>query len=319
MSLNVFSIVMIASMAFSPSLQTQEPTPSEFLIVGSRVVPTGSTTVFEFSISGEFPERDVNWSVLEKAGGSVTAGGIYRAPKKPGKYTLRAFSKNAPGKLGQAKIEVRETKDIGIAWEISQFMRNGQCFPITMSFVDPHQGWTPHESYKAVFDMEFEGNNGDIIKTKAYAYPTPDTDFEREAKLHAVVENQDLSSIVFERLRDKEGKVLCESRIDNTPLPDLEYEMVQNSDGTFRARAPKMPSGFETGFYSVEVSWDEGKSWTSMYRECGKGPGWGKVIIPKSGLLEVPDPLIRFRHQRGFQVKDKVYKLRGILASTNKS
>lgn len=91
-------------------------------IKGPRIVPISSINDYTYySNIGSFLQ-DVDWYLLGPNSGQVTSNGIYSAPDHPGIYTLRASSKNAPGELGEIKIEVRDPSKIGTAWKIGQLI-----------------------------------------------------------------------------------------------------------------------------------------------------------------------------------------------------
>jgi hypothetical protein len=75
------------------------------VLPGSAAVTVGRSLTFSARINGG-PAGEVAWSVLEAAGGSVDGGGRYRAPARPGSFTLQAAWKGAPERVAQARVLV---------------------------------------------------------------------------------------------------------------------------------------------------------------------------------------------------------------------
>jgi len=69
-----------------------------------KVAP-GGTRTFTVRMKG-LAKDDATWSVEEPDGGSVSGGGVYRAPAKPGTYHVRATSVLDPGAAAVAVVKV---------------------------------------------------------------------------------------------------------------------------------------------------------------------------------------------------------------------
>jgi len=83
-----------------------EPQPVTVRILpAAATLTTGRTQTFTAQVDGS-PAEGVAWSVLEAGGGAVDGAGGYRAPAKPGVYTVRAQFKEEPGLSAAAKVTV---------------------------------------------------------------------------------------------------------------------------------------------------------------------------------------------------------------------
>ena len=74
---------------------------------GQQVIVTrGREEVATATVFGT-DNKDVTWSVRESDGGSVTANGLYTAPRKPGTYHVRAKSQFDKSQFAEATITVK--------------------------------------------------------------------------------------------------------------------------------------------------------------------------------------------------------------------
>lgn len=68
-------------------------------------VETGGTVVFASAVTGAL-DTTVDWTVIETAGGTVDAGGAYRAPASTGQFHVVATSRADPTKSATATVTV---------------------------------------------------------------------------------------------------------------------------------------------------------------------------------------------------------------------
>jgi hypothetical protein len=71
----------------------------------SVTVTAGASTKLGFTLEGG-TTGEVRWSVLETGGGTVDASGRYRAPGKPGAYTVQVRSKDDPAIKATVPVKV---------------------------------------------------------------------------------------------------------------------------------------------------------------------------------------------------------------------
>jgi hypothetical protein len=77
-------------------------------------VTTQGKQTFSASVSGA-TNKQVTWSVLESAGGTISPDGLYTAPSTPGTYTVVVTSQADPSKSSQALVNVTSSKVLSLA------------------------------------------------------------------------------------------------------------------------------------------------------------------------------------------------------------
>ena len=86
------------------------PSPPSPMVTVTVVGPSGTlNTGSSFTLTATVHNASnsaVTWSVVELAGGAITAAGVYTAPATPGTYTVKATSESSPSASGTASVPV---------------------------------------------------------------------------------------------------------------------------------------------------------------------------------------------------------------------
>ncbi len=108
-------------------------TGDPFIVVSPSSPTVGLLGPQQFTaVATGLPNSNVNWSVDEPNGGSVSASGLYTAPATTGTYHVRATSIDSPSVSGTATVIVDEAWEIinlhppGTSSSIANWVRDGQ-------------------------------------------------------------------------------------------------------------------------------------------------------------------------------------------------
>ena len=107
--------LLLAGLACQPPASRPEQAPVFLPGIALRplaaTLAPGAVQVFQAEVNypeGLMPLRQpVSWAVVEPGGGSVTAHGIYTAPRTPGTYRVRAWREDYPQLSATATVTVK--------------------------------------------------------------------------------------------------------------------------------------------------------------------------------------------------------------------